>query len=321
MNLTINKHYELTFDSTENQDFSGLNGIYFVARTLVYKDIVLEGIDMVEFLYGRVDKNEADWERDVVNYINDVFYQLISTADESVVWVPVSLLVGFPNAEVKEYKKVMLTTDLGVFDDPNITHPLKDIVYNQIKFATDKNAVIAAITPTLEAGYDAEEVATAIVDAFQTPAVLNAVEASVATEIPSLEDALETALLAAIGTMSGGDSASALDVITTSIKDTVMRKLGSRVMVVDGEEITYNAVEPYTNVTVYGKIWLTKQRYDDITAKRSEVQDSTSDVVINHHKLILEQEGTIHSLRSRVAALEQHIIDIQEADALAASGG
>jgi hypothetical protein len=132
MQLTINKHYNFLFDPTGDV-FNQLNGIYFVERALVHADIINEEIDLYVDLYEKVGLAEAELHAQLDNYMNGVYYKLVSPEDGSFIWMPESLMVGYPDANVAMYKKVMLLTDLGVFDDPDVLLAIKDIVNNTIK--------------------------------------------------------------------------------------------------------------------------------------------------------------------------------------------
>jgi len=131
MSITLNKHYKFQFDPTRDAD--ALNGIYRVDRVLGYNSVVLEEIDIYTSLYKRIGKSEADLEVDLTNYLDDLFYKMTSMFDQSVVWVPESLIVGYPDPNVREYSRVMLTTDLGVYEDPDTLYHITRIVKDNLK--------------------------------------------------------------------------------------------------------------------------------------------------------------------------------------------
>lgn len=142
MAITINMHYSFKF--LDSFGFSSLNGIYRVDRSIGYNDIINEEIDLYKFLYSKVDKSPTDLETDVIKYVDDIFYKLSSMYDDSVIWIPYSLIGGYPNPNVKEYPRVMLTTDLGVFDEPatltHITRILKDNLRHLLGLEHDTNS-------------------------------------------------------------------------------------------------------------------------------------------------------------------------------------
>ena len=135
MQITINKHYNFIFDPGEQGEsfpFALWNGIYLVERTLTYADMAKEGIDLYESLYAPIGKGKQEYELNVEKYLDDIFYKLVSPKTEKDMWVPESLVVGYPDPNVKEYHAVMITADLGVHDNPRGVVAVKDIIKTKI---------------------------------------------------------------------------------------------------------------------------------------------------------------------------------------------
>ncbi len=104
-------------------DFISLDGVYKVTQCLTYGEIVDQQFNMVEELYGKVGKNATDWTNDVSNYIDDKFYKLESLGnvlDPEIVYIPESIIDTYPDSNVKEYTKVMMMINLGVFHNPTL---------------------------------------------------------------------------------------------------------------------------------------------------------------------------------------------------------
>jgi hypothetical protein len=129
MQIAINTNYHFEFDDR----FSILNSIYFVERVLTYNDLVNEEIDLFEGLYALIGMSQPTYESELSRYINDVFYKLRDSNTHKVLWVPESIILGYPNPNVFEYSKVQLLTNLGTFDDPDTLLAIQNIIADTIK--------------------------------------------------------------------------------------------------------------------------------------------------------------------------------------------
>lgn len=110
----INHVYRFSFNST----FSSLDGVYKTLQLIPYDDFFGLGIDMVKYLYSKVNKGEEDWLADLSNYSGDVFIKLQNVTDETnIIYIPQSIMVKVPEGDIGRYQKLMVTVDLGVFDD------------------------------------------------------------------------------------------------------------------------------------------------------------------------------------------------------------
>jgi hypothetical protein len=129
MQIAINTYYKFEF----TKEFSVLDGIYFTERALSYQDLINEGIDLFEGLYAIVGKSKPTYESHLTRYIDSIFYKLINVDTNKFVWIPDNIIIGYPNPNVNEYSKVLLTTNLGIFDDPDTLLAVKNIVAQTIK--------------------------------------------------------------------------------------------------------------------------------------------------------------------------------------------
>lgn len=150
MKVSINTRYDFKFDT--NNGFDAFNGIYLVERALVYTDIINEDIDIYELLYSKVGLQRADFETDISNHLNGIFYKLVSVTDQSVIWIPEGLIKSYPNPDVQEYNLVALTTELGVFDDPATLVAIKQAVHDVVKArvgaAAEPNTAVVVYSTT-----------------------------------------------------------------------------------------------------------------------------------------------------------------------------
>lgn len=110
--ISLNRIYGFTF----HPDFTTLDGVYEVRQIISYDEIVLNQIDMEAFLYGKVGKTIDDYDLDKVNYTEDSFYQLRDASDEeTIIYVPRTLIPNMPEPNLKQYNKMVLSVNLGLF--------------------------------------------------------------------------------------------------------------------------------------------------------------------------------------------------------------
>lgn len=114
--LTIGHAYEFTFDT----GFTDLDGIYKVTHAMTYDSVLLDEVDLYVNLYKPAGKSEQDLETDLPDYVDRTFYRFESVIDTTVLYVPDTIIVGIPAPDVREYAKVMLSVNLGVFADPTL---------------------------------------------------------------------------------------------------------------------------------------------------------------------------------------------------------
>ena len=116
MYIDLNETYKFTFKT----DFQSMNGIYKVVQKMTYDEVILAGIDMVEKLYSRVDKDAVAWDEDIKTYRELPFYKLEEpgvNVDVKYLYMPEALIDGYPDPNIHEYAKLTLVTDLGEHTD------------------------------------------------------------------------------------------------------------------------------------------------------------------------------------------------------------
>lgn len=114
--LELNKVYFMEFLPA----YDALDGIYEVVQKKNYNELVLDSIDIVANFYDKVGLTEEDWAVDAPTLQMDYFYKLEFPGDgleKLFIWVPSAKLKGYPNPNVKRYKRITLMADLGVIDD------------------------------------------------------------------------------------------------------------------------------------------------------------------------------------------------------------
>jgi len=129
--ISLNRIYGFTF----HPEFSALDGVYEVRQILSYDEVVVSQIDMVAFLYSKVGKAESDYDTDRDSYTNDAFYQLRDASDEeTVIYIPKTLIPVMPEINLKQYNKLMLVVDLGLFGNlsslSTLTAQVSEIISN-----------------------------------------------------------------------------------------------------------------------------------------------------------------------------------------------
>lgn len=123
MVIQLDRSYKICFKDEEDgagADFSTLDGFYEVVRSYGWNELNASGIDLQESLLdyaGIVDKTAIRSLQQ--NWVNDAFYYCIGMDQDRQIWVPESIIKGYPDPRIGSYKKLMLTIDLGVFANPD----------------------------------------------------------------------------------------------------------------------------------------------------------------------------------------------------------
>ena len=122
MVIQLDRSYKINFKTEEDgagADFSVLDGFYEVVRSYGWNELNASGIDLQESLLdhaGIADKTAIRTLQQ--NWANDAFYYCIGMDKDRQIWVPESIIKGYPDPRIGSYKKLMLTIDLGVFANP-----------------------------------------------------------------------------------------------------------------------------------------------------------------------------------------------------------
>lgn len=110
---------------TLGNGFSALNGIYYIALEMTFKDAVASKVDFLQNLYTPAGKTNVDYEADYNSYLDDIVLVCNPITDkDTAIYIPSSLLSGPPDPTVKAFYRRMAVIDLGIVDDPNTLLPL-----------------------------------------------------------------------------------------------------------------------------------------------------------------------------------------------------
>ena len=113
MQLELNWCYKFCF----TDPFDKLDNVYRLTKILTYEEMLNEGITLSS-LYSLVGKTDADLEKDYIdkNYANERIYKLVHpTILDTVFYVPKCLLASVPNPSVKEYAKLVVSFNIGIY--------------------------------------------------------------------------------------------------------------------------------------------------------------------------------------------------------------
>lgn len=116
-------------DSAEN-DSDVTRGVFKVTNILTYYKLISSGIDVYQNLYLPLSIPKSVFEIDRKAWMNDdIWYELTDPAMPArVFYVPLSIINGIPDANVKPYDRYQLLIDIGVFNNPDmLTEMITDI--------------------------------------------------------------------------------------------------------------------------------------------------------------------------------------------------
>lgn len=119
MVIQLDRCYRILFKTTDDgagADFSVLNGFYEVVRSYGWNELNGAGVDLQKNLLdlaGIVDSSALRTLQQ--NWTNDAFYYCIGMDQDRQVWVPESIIKGYPDPRIGSYKKLGLVLELGVF--------------------------------------------------------------------------------------------------------------------------------------------------------------------------------------------------------------
>ena len=116
--------------TTDPNDSDITKGVYRLESTLTYQDIVLSGIDIYQNIYVPLGLSKEVYELDKAQWSNpDVWYKLVNPMQKGIVYyVPLSIVKGIPDANVTEFTRYQLVTDIGIFNDPELLTELVECV-------------------------------------------------------------------------------------------------------------------------------------------------------------------------------------------------
>ena len=132
---SVGTAYNFTF----TVPFNVLNGIYVVQAIYNYEETVANLIDLSS-LYTEVNKTAEDFNKDLPTIKSGKIYKLSSTTKNLIKYIPEHLQELEPNANVKEYMRLAIGVDLGMFDNMNdvnyVINTLKAILSSGVGITT-----------------------------------------------------------------------------------------------------------------------------------------------------------------------------------------
>lgn len=119
MVIQLDRCYKINFKTKEEgggANFSLLDGFYEVVRSYGWNELMGAGIDLQKNLLDHAGIVDTTALRTLqTNWINDAFYLCIGMDQDRQIWVPESIIKGYPEPRIGSYKKLGLVLDLGVF--------------------------------------------------------------------------------------------------------------------------------------------------------------------------------------------------------------
>lgn len=119
MVIQLDRCYKITFRNEADgagANFSLLDGFYEVVRCYGWNELMGAGIDLQENLLDHAGITDSTALRSLKqNWANDSFYLCIGMDEDRQIWVPSSIIKGYPEPRIGSYKKLGLVLDLGVF--------------------------------------------------------------------------------------------------------------------------------------------------------------------------------------------------------------
>ena len=105
---------------TGDNDSDITRGVFQITNQLTYYRLLLAGIDVYQNLYLPLQISRTVYEKDRKTWMNDdVWYELTDPSMPArIVYVPLSIISGIPDANVFEYDRSQLIIDIGVFQEP-----------------------------------------------------------------------------------------------------------------------------------------------------------------------------------------------------------
>lgn len=144
MVIQLDRCYKITFKTnTEGAgaNFSLLDGFYEVVRSYGWNELMGARIDLQKNLLDHAGITDTTLIRTLqTNWVNDAFYYCIGMDQDRQIWVPESIIKGYPEPRIGSYKKLGLVLDLGVFANSDDFSTLgKDIMkYLKSNYGIDR---------------------------------------------------------------------------------------------------------------------------------------------------------------------------------------
>lgn len=144
MVIQLDRSYKITFRNSEEgagADFSLLDGFYEVVRSYGWNELMGARIDLQKYLLDHAGITDTTLIRTLqTKWVNDAFYYCIGMDQDRQIWVPESIIKGYPEPRIGSYKKLGLVLDLGVFANSDDFSTLgKDIMkYLKSNYGIDR---------------------------------------------------------------------------------------------------------------------------------------------------------------------------------------
>ena len=112
--------------------WAALDGIYKLTQQLSFNEIKNSDIDLVATTYTLANKTAGDYENDLPTFTDLTFLKLQKVDTETVIYVPSTFISKIPEYDIHARTKLVLTLDLGVFNDiseiDTISNTIKSII-------------------------------------------------------------------------------------------------------------------------------------------------------------------------------------------------
>ena len=151
MVIQLDRCYKISFKREEDgagANFSILDGFYEVVRSYGWNELNGAGINLQESLLDHAGITDSAVLRSLKqNWANDCFYLCIGMDADRQIWVPSSIIKGYPDPRIGSYKKLGLVLDLGVFANQDDFATLgKDIMnYLRSNYGIDRPDATVAV--------------------------------------------------------------------------------------------------------------------------------------------------------------------------------
>lgn len=129
MNVEVGWTYKFSFI----KDFQSLDNVYTLVRIYTYAEILEDSINLAEVLYSLVGKTQEEYEQDANAYKSQRIFKLQHpTVTDTIIYVPASLVAEVPNPFVKQYAKLVVAVNIGVYPNDEELNHVKDVLHQQL---------------------------------------------------------------------------------------------------------------------------------------------------------------------------------------------
>jgi len=137
MIIRLDQCYKINFKTTDDgagANFSLLDGFYEVVRSYGWNELNGAKIDLQANLLAHTGITDGTALTTLQqNWTNDIFYYCIGMDQDRQIWVPESIIKGYPDPRIASYKKLGLVVDLGLFADKDDFSTLSTELMNYLK--------------------------------------------------------------------------------------------------------------------------------------------------------------------------------------------